>query len=152
MATTGICRLPACTDLGLLILRLWLGMLGMFHGAQKVFGTCGGPGIDGFAGFLKSLDIPNPTAAAWGAGLSEFGGGVLVLIGLLARIAAIPFMATMIVAFATAHHGVFDVQKQGGEYPLTIAAGLLVIIVAGPGRYSAMAMICKSGDGAKPAA
>ena len=80
----------------------------------------GGPGIKGFAGFLDTLHVPAPTANAVLAGLAEFAGGLLIALGLFPRLAAIPFAATMLVAWATAHHGKFFAPG-GGEYPLTLA-------------------------------
>ena len=127
---------PASHDCALLLLRLWLGVVGCYHGSQKLFGLFGGPGVKGFAGYLQSLDVPAPTASAVLAGSSELAGGLLVALGILPRLFAIPFLFTMLTAFATAHHFKFDVQQGGGEYPLTVAAALLTIIVAGPGKYA----------------
>lgn len=128
--------LPTNPDLGLLILRLWLGVVGILHGSQKLFGAFGGPGIKGFAGFLESLHVPAPTPSAILAASAEFGGGLLIALGLWPRIAAVPFAFTMIVAWATAHQGVFFEQNKGGEYALTLAAMALVVIVAGPGKWT----------------
>lgn len=127
---------PASHDLALLVLRLWLGVVGFYHGSQKLLGLFGGPGIKGFAGFLADLHVPAPTASAVLAGGSELVGGVLVAVGLLPRLFAIPFLFTMLTAWATAHHFAFDVQQHGGEYPLMIAVALLTIIIAGPGKYA----------------
>jgi putative oxidoreductase len=125
--------LPASADLGLLALRLWIGVVGMLHGSQKIFT---GEGIKGFAGFLEKLNVPAPAASAWMAALSELVGGAMIALGLWPRIAAVPFAITMIVAWATAHKGAFFAQTGGGEYPLTLAVIALAIAVAGPGSFA----------------
>lgn len=127
---------PVNHDLALLILRLWLGAVGVFHGGQKLFGLFGGHGLKGFSDYLASMNVPAPSVSAVLAALAEFAGGILVAIGLVPRAAAIPFLFTMLVAWATAHHFAFDSQKGGGEYALTLAVALLVIIIAGPGKYA----------------
>jgi putative oxidoreductase len=127
---------PALPDLGLLIIRAWIGFIGVFHGSQKIFGAFGGKGIHAFAEGLEKMNVPMPLAGAWAAATAEFGGGILIILGLFARIAALPLMFTMLVAFFVAHKGIFAVQRGGGEYPLTIAVILLALVIAGPGRYA----------------
>ena len=127
---------PASPDCGLLLLRVWLGVVGVLHGSQKLFGAFGGPGIKGFAGFLDTLHLPAPTASAYAAALSELVGGLLIALGLWPRVAAIPVAFTMLVAWLTAHKGGFFAQAGGGEYPLTLAVAALVIAIAGPGKWT----------------
>jgi putative oxidoreductase len=76
-----------------------------------------------------------PQASGWAAALSEFVGGVLVLVGLFPRLGALFFMGTMLVAWATAHHFKYF-APEGGELPLNLAAMLLAIVLAGGGRFS----------------
>ena len=79
----GLCiRLLACgaleesmSDLGVLILRLVVGGLLAGHGAQKLFGSFGGPGLSGVAGWLESLGLRPGHVWAWLAGVGEFGAG-----------------------------------------------------------------------------
>jgi len=124
---------PTNTDLGLFVLRLWLGLVGVLHGTQKIFT---GEGIGVFAGFLEKLHVPAPTLSAWMAALSELVGGLVIALGLWTRLAAIPFAITMLVAWATAHKFQFFAQSGGGEYPLTLAVAALVIAVSGPGKWT----------------
>lgn len=77
------------------------------------------------------------------AGGAECFGGLLVGIGLLTRFAAIPFLVAMVVAIAKVHPGAFSLQNNGMEYALTIAAILLAIALAGPGRFSVDALVLK---------
>lgn len=127
---------PNLLDAGLLLARGWLGFLGFFHGSQKLFGLFGGPGISDFSGALAKMHVPAPTASAVLAGLAELGGGLLVATGIVPRLAAIPFIFTMLVAYFTAHRGKFAVTAGGGEYALTIAVLLLALILTGPGRLT----------------
>jgi uncharacterized membrane protein YphA (DoxX/SURF4 family) len=53
------------------------------HGAQKLFGSFGGPGLEGTSGFMEMLGMRPGRPWAYLAGLSEFGGGVLTALGLL---------------------------------------------------------------------
>ena len=129
---------PNSVDLGLLIVRVWIGLIGFIHGGQKLFGLFGGGGIKGFAGYLQTLNVPAPTASAVMAGLAEFGGGLLIALGIVPRLAAIPFAFTMLVAWMTAHGGKFIAQDGGGEYALTLAVLALAIAVAGPGRFTVL--------------
>ncbi|MCE2436783.1 MAG: DoxX family protein [Pseudomonadales bacterium] len=63
--------------------------------------------FEGTVGFFDTLGIPLPAMAAALAGLAEFGGGILILVGLATRLAAVPLLFTMLVAGYTAHwdHG-----------------------------------------------
>jgi putative oxidoreductase len=123
-------------DLGLLILRLWLGTLGVFHGAQKLFGAFGGHGMAGFTEFLRSLGVPAPSVSAYCAAGAEFFGGILIAMGLFTRLASMPFAINMVVAIAMVHNKGFALPD-GFEFAATVLAGLLALILAGPGRFSA---------------
>src|SRR5438034_9493648 len=70
-------------DLALLLLRIVVGLLVAGHGAQKLFGWFGGHGLAGFAGSLESMRFRAARLWAWLAGLTEFGGGVLLATGWL---------------------------------------------------------------------
>jgi putative oxidoreductase len=130
-------------NLGLLILRVWLGVVGIFHGSQKLFGIWGGHGMAGFTDFLTSLNVPVPAVSAYLAAGAEFLGGILLIVGLFARLAAIPFAITMAVAIATVHNKAFA-NPEGFEFPATVLAGLIAVIFLGPGRFSADASIGKA--------
>ena len=67
-------------DVGLLVLRLVLGVIFIGHGAQKLFGSFGGPRISGFAKMLEQLGVKPAKPMAILAGLAEFGGGILVML------------------------------------------------------------------------
>jgi len=122
-------------DYGLALIRVLIAVVFIFHGSQKLFGTFGGPGIEGFAGFLGSLNIPFPTFSAYMAGATEFFGGLALLTGVGVRIISLPLTITMLVAAFTASTG-FDMQKGGMEYPLTLAFVVAGLGLTGPGKLN----------------
>lgn len=124
------------TDAGLLGMRLMLGVVFMYHGSQKLFGAFGGPGVEGFAGFLASMGMPLPTLNAYMAGGAEFFGGLLLAVGVAARLASVPVAFTMLVAAFMVHGSAFSSQNNGLEYPLTLAVFTLGIGLIGPGRLT----------------
>lgn len=123
-------------DLALLLLRLILGAVFMYHGAQKLFGTFGGGGISGTTQFMEKLGLPMPGVQAVLAGGAEFFGGLLVLVGLLTRLATLPLIFTMLVAIWTVHRHAFGSQAGGMEFPLTLACCAAAVALMGPGRLS----------------
>ena len=125
-------------DVGLLLIRLMLGVVFMFHGSQKLFGWFDGPGIEGFAGALESMDMPMPEAGAWAAAVAEFGGGVVLVLGLFMRILILPTIFTMLVAVFGVHASAFSSQKGGMEYPLTLAVVMLGLVLTGAGKINVM--------------
>lgn len=128
----------SAANLGLLLIRVMVGVVFMFHGSQKLFGMFGGPGIDGFAASLESnLNFPLPVLNAWLAACAEFFGGVSLVLGLATRIAAVPLVITMLVAAFMVHGGAFSLQHNGMEYALTLGVVVAGLALTGPGAYSA---------------
>ena len=125
------------TDLALLVLRLVVGGLVAAHGAQSLFGAFGGGGLGGNAAFLAGLGLRPARLLALLAGLAEFGGGALVLLGLLYPLAPVGVLAVMTMATATVHWGKPIWASEGGaELPLAYAAGAIVLLLTGPGDYA----------------
>jgi putative oxidoreductase len=119
-----------------LMMRGVLGFVFVAHGAQKLFGWFGGGGIDGTAGFFRSLDIPAPQFLALIAGLTEFFGGLLIILGLLTVAASLALIVDMILAMVTfTHsHGFFVETPDGGwelDFVLIGLLGALALIGAG---------------------
>jgi putative oxidoreductase len=124
-------------DIGLLILRLVVGLTVAGHGAQKLFGWFGGYGLAGTGGFFEKLGFRPGKLQAFLAGLAEFGGGLLLAVGLGTPVAAALILTVMLVAVVSIHlpKG-FWVTNGGYEYNLVIAAAVLALAFIGPGLYS----------------
>ena len=124
-------------DVALLILRAVVGGLLAGHGAQKLFGWFGGYGVAGTAGWLESLGLRPGRTWAITAGLSEFGGGLLMLLGFLNPLNTLGVYGAMAMATAKAHWGKpIWVSSGGAELPLMNMAVATALALAGPGRYS----------------
>ena len=122
---------------GLLILRLVIGLTVAAHGAQKLFGWWGGPGMTGWTQTIGKLRIRPAKPWAWVAALSEFGGGLLLALGFLSPVGSLAIAGAMLVAIATVHlpRG-FWVTKGGYEFNLTLIAAAAALALMGPGAYS----------------
>lgn len=129
-------------DFMLTIARLTLGFVFFMHGAQKVLGWFGGYGYSGtMHAFTHMMHIPAPFAFL--AIMAEFLGGLGLIVGLLARIAALGIGIEMLVAIFMVHgrNGLFmnwyGTQKgEGYEYHLLAIALCLLILVKGAGAAS----------------
>lgn len=124
-------------DLALLILRVVVGAIFVAHGAQKLFGSFGGPGLKGTTGFFDQLGLKPAGAMALAAGLTEFVGGLLVAVGFLTPVAALGLVVVMAVAAITVHIGNGFFAAEGGyEFNLALGAVALSLVIAGAGAYS----------------
>lgn len=123
--------------LGLLILRLVIGLTLAAHGAQKLFGWWGGPGMTGWTQTVAKLRIRPAQPWAWLAALSEFGGGLLLALGFLSPLGSLAIAGSMLVAIATVHlpRG-FWVTNGGYEFNLALIAAVAALALTGPGAYS----------------
>lgn len=124
-------------DLGLLLLRLAVGLTFAAHGAQKAFGWWSGPGWIGWQNALGRMGF-RPTALF--AGLSvgaEIVGGSFLALGILTPLAAALILAQSVVIIAKVHapNGFWNKQS-GVEFPLALATGALAIGLTGPGAAS----------------
>ena len=121
---------------GLLLLRVVVGGTMFSHGAQKLFGWFGGPGLRGTAGFFESLGWRLPLALAFLAGLAETSG-VAFALGLLTPLAALGIAVVMLNAIFVVHwrNGFFN-GNGGLEFPLTLATVAVALAATGPGRFS----------------
>lgn len=91
--------------------------------------------------FFESLGVPFPELSTLLAASTECFGGLLLLVGLCSRLAAIPLIFTMVVAFMTAHYEalsnvVADTATFLKQAPFTYLFASLLILVFGPGKYS----------------
>jgi len=129
------------TDLALLILRLVTGLTIAAHGSQKLFGWFGGGGWAGSLKMAQGLRLRPVPFWALMSGLAEFGGGVLLALGLLSPIGSLGVMAAMLMAIITAHWPRFFNSNRGMEFPLLILTSALTVGISGPGAYSLDALI-----------
>jgi putative oxidoreductase len=124
-------------DLGVLAVRLTTGGLLAGHGAQKLFGSFGGPGLEGTTGWLESMGFKPGKQWALAAGASEFGGGLLTAAGLMHPLGPISSIGSMVVAARVGHAGKpIWVTEGGAELPVTNIAVAVALSLVGPGRYS----------------
>ncbi|MFI8793721.1 DoxX family protein [Streptomyces sp. NPDC055105] len=124
-------------DVGLLVLRLSCGFILAPHGLQKLFGWFDGPGLDGTEAYFARLGLRPPRAHAVMGGLCEFGGGLLLVLGLFTPLGSAVVIGTMLVAVVTVagKRGWFA-NTGGVEFPLALCLAAWASAFTGPGRYS----------------
>jgi putative oxidoreductase len=124
-------------SLGLLVLRVVVGLLFFGHGAQKLFGWFGGHGLSGTGAFFETMGFPQGKRQAFTAGLFEAGGGLLIALGLLTPFAAAALIAVMTVAVIKVHFqkGVWNTGG-GYEYNAVLAAVVFALAGVGAGNWS----------------
>lgn len=129
-------------NIGLLIIRLVIGVLFIGHGAQKLFGWFGGYGLKGTGGWFVSIGMKPGVTMAILAGLAEFIGGLLFALGLLTPLAGILIAGTMLMAIIKVHapNGLWATAN-GYEYNLTLLAVAIGIALIGPGQYALDALL-----------
>lgn len=118
--------------LGLLVLRLALGVVFIVHGAQKLFVL----GMGGTAEMLARMDIPAASLVGPLLAVVEPLAGVAILLGLLTRLAALAVALDMLGAILLFHlpNGFF--VPMGVEFPMMLFAAGLALAVLGPGPFS----------------
>ena len=116
-------------DFGLLWLRVLMGVGIAYHGYGKVFGGK----IDRFAEGIASMGFPAPEIFAWAASLSEFLGGICIVLGLFTRQAALFVFVTMAVA-AFIKHGADPLKRKELALAYWTISGALIFL--GSGRFS----------------
>jgi putative oxidoreductase len=124
-------------NIGLLIIRLVVGLLFVGHGAQKLFGWFGGYGIKGTGGWFESIGIKPGVTMALLAGLTELIGGILFTVGLLTPLAGIMIAGTMVMAIVKVHapNGLWATEN-GYEYNLILIAVTIGVALTGAGQYA----------------
>jgi putative oxidoreductase len=124
-------------ELGILLIRVTVGLTLAAHGAQKLFGWFGGYGLDGTAGWLESVGFRPGRVHAVLAGLVEVGGGLLLALGAATPLGAALVASVMIVAAVTAHlKNGFFITGGGFEYNLVLGVAAIAIAFTGAGAWS----------------
>lgn len=129
-------RWNAGTDLGLLVLRLALGGIFLAHGAQKMFGAFGGPGINGFVQVLQKMGFQQASTLALVTGGTELAAGALLVLGLFTPLAAAGVVGLMANAAMMKVSGGFFAATGGFELEATLGALGLGLMFTGPGRVA----------------
>ena len=136
-------------DIGLLLLRLAVGLTLAAHGTQKLFGWFGVPGLSATGQFFTVLGFSSGRRHALMAALGETVSGALLVAGFGTPVAAAMVVSMMLVAIVTVHLGKGFFAKNGGyEYPFVLAVAALTLAYTGPGSFSidALAGILRSGN------
>src|ERR1700730_18242276 len=144
--------LATVNDNTLTLMRLVLGVVFFLHGSQKMLGSFGGFGFSGtMQAFTGMMHIPAPFAFL--AICAEFFGGLGLILGLLARVAAFGIAVNMIVAVLMVHlpNGPFmnwygNQKGEGYEYHLLALALAIPIIIRGAGAFSVDGLLASKGQ------
>jgi putative oxidoreductase len=123
-------------DIGLALLRLTTGLILAAHGAQKLFGWFGGPGLDAIGQFFETIGFLPGRRHALMAGLAETGGGLLLALGLFTPIGAALICSVMLVAVTVHMKNGFFAQNGGYEYAVVLGVAALSVAFTGPGSLS----------------
>jgi putative oxidoreductase len=130
-------------SLSMLVVRLGAGIVFFAHGAQKMFGWFGGPGLKAtIQTFQNYMKIPPPATVL--AAFIECFGGLALIVGLLVRPAAVGLIVVMLVAVVKVHgrNGFFinfsgtPGKGHGFEFNFVLITMLLAVLLAGAGVLS----------------
>lgn len=120
-------------DLGLLIIRLSLGLLMLLHGIAKL-----SHGVDFLSGMFQDLGLPG--FFAYSVYIGEVVAPVLLIIGYRTKLAALLFAFTMLGAVLMAHASDIFVLTQAGGWAIELQAlyffGALALFFTGAGTYA----------------
>ncbi|MEU8069566.1 DoxX family protein [Micromonospora sp. NPDC048169] len=119
------------------LFRVVVGLLFLCHGAASIFGVLGGNRGSGEA-------VPFATWPGWWAALIQLVCGVLVLVGLLTRPAALLASGSMAYAYFVVHqpHGLLPIRN-GGELAALFCWSFLLVAVLGPGNWALDALLAR---------
>jgi putative oxidoreductase len=123
-------------SVGLLILRVAVGIVFLAHGYNHIFG---GGKIAGTARWFDSLGMRPGIIHAWMASLVELGSGALLIFGFLTPLAGAGIVGVMLVAWITNHrkNGFFIFRPgEGCEYVMTLTLCGLALGATGGGQQS----------------
>lgn len=136
MRALGLPGIGRFADIAPLALRLGVGLVFTVHGWQKLSN-----GSEMFGGMLTGLNVPAPEVFAWLVTIAELVGGVLLILGLLTRLATLPLIANMIgaIVLVKVELGIIagpDAPMPGAELDIALLVGLVALLLIGPGRMS----------------
>jgi putative oxidoreductase len=137
--STFMTRLNALQPLGLLLLRLALGIIFVLHGYPKLTHP------NAMHGMFVQHGLPGYFVTV--AGVLEVFGGGLIILGFLTRVAALLLAIEMVVAIWKVHSAGGYMAVHNYEFPLVLAAACFALATIGPGRVSADYALYESGAG-----
>jgi putative oxidoreductase len=133
-------KAPLARDVALVVVRIGLAWIFVYHGAGTLFGAFGQAGIHGHAIFFANVAHLHPgTFFAVLSGVTEFFGGLAVGLGIFGRLAASALVGDMVIAMVTVtwRNGIVsNAAGSGYELNVTLIALALVIVILGTGRFS----------------
>ena len=137
MRTLSLSPVAQLAGLSPLVVRVIVGVIMVAHGLQKL--TQMGPG--NFGGqVLAGLGVPLPELMGYLVTFVELLGGILLIVGLFSRLTALLLTIDLVVAILLVKLNVGLIAPQGSgagaELDLALIAGLLVVLLAGPGKLS----------------
>lgn len=126
--------------LGLMLLRVGLGVLLIAHGLQKTFGWWGGPGLAGFRDSLAEAGYQHAGILTYVGAVGQIGAGLLLVLGLFTPVAAAVALAYLINALLAAvaaqdRAGFPFFLPDGFEFQVTLIVVAAALVLTGPGRY-----------------
>jgi putative oxidoreductase len=125
------------TDLALALVRAVVGLVIAAHGAQKVLGVWGGPGLAGWTQGMTRMGMRPAAFWAWVSAFAELAGGFAFAFGFLLPLVGAALTIQMAVAIARAHWGKGFWNSKGGiEFPFTLGSIAAINGLAEPGAYS----------------
>lgn len=117
--------------IALAIVRIMVGVTFILHGAQKVFGLFGGPGLHGFAQWAAGYSIS--PSLAYIAAFAEFIGGVLLTVGVMIHLGGAMVIGVMLGAIFLIHGtNHYFIQNNGFEYPFVLTVLTIALMIAYP--------------------
>jgi putative oxidoreductase len=116
-------------DVSLLVVRIIVGVIFAAHGAQKLFGAFGGPGLEAIVKMMGPI--------GYLVAIGEFFGGLGLIVGFLSRFSAASLIVIMLGAIGMVHgtNGFF-LDKGGFEYNLALMGLLFPVLLCGPGQLA----------------